>query len=40
MRRAGRAGTGFAQIPDKYLYEKLGLYVVPTRRADLSRTKA
>lgn len=40
MRRAGRAGTGFAQIPDKYLYEKLGLYLVPTRRADLSRTKA
>ena len=39
MRRTGRAGAGFAQIPDKYLYETLGLYAVPTRRADLSRTK-
>jgi hypothetical protein len=40
MRRTGRAGTGFAQIPDKYLYQTLGLYVVPLRRTDLSRTKA
>lgn len=39
LRRAGRAGTGFAQIPDKYLYEKLGLYAVPMRRTDLSSTK-
>jgi RNA-directed DNA polymerase len=39
MRRTGRDGTGFAQIPDKHLYETLGLYAVPTRRADLSRTK-
>lgn len=39
LRRAGRAGTGFAQIPDKHLYETLGLYAVPRRRADLSRTK-
>ena len=39
MRRAGRAGAGFAQIPDKYLYETLGLYAVPMRRADLSRAK-
>jgi hypothetical protein len=40
MRRTGRAGTGFAQIPDKYLYETLRLYAVPTRRIDLSSTKA
>jgi group II intron reverse transcriptase/maturase len=40
MRRAGPAGTGFAQIPDKYLYETLGLYAVPLRRADLSRATA
>jgi RNA-directed DNA polymerase len=40
MRRAGNRGTGFAQIPDEYLYKKLGLYAIPTRRADLSRAKA
>jgi RNA-directed DNA polymerase len=40
MRRTGRAGTGFAQISDKYLYQTLGLYVVPLRRTDLSSTKA
>jgi RNA-directed DNA polymerase len=39
MRRSGRRGTGFAQIPDKYLYETLGLYSVLTRRADLSSAK-
>ena len=39
MRRTGRRGAGFAQIPDKYLYETLGLYAVPLRRADLSRAK-
>ena len=39
MRRTGRAGTGFAQIPDKYLYATLGLFAVPLRRTDLSRTK-
>jgi group II intron reverse transcriptase/maturase len=40
LRRAGRNGAGFAQIPDKYLYETLGLYDVPVRRGDLSRAKA
>jgi RNA-directed DNA polymerase len=35
MRRAGRKG----QIPDKHLYETLGLYSVLTRRADLSSAK-
>lgn len=40
LRRAGNRGSGFAQIPDEYLYQTLGLYVVPNRRADLSRAKA
>ena len=40
MRRAGRRGTGFAQIPDEYLYGTLGLYAVPLRRTDLPRAKA
>jgi RNA-directed DNA polymerase len=39
MRRAGRRGVGFRQIPDEYLYEALGLYRVPRRRADLPRSK-
>jgi group II intron reverse transcriptase/maturase len=39
MRRTGRRGTGFGQIPDEYLYETLGLYRVPRRRADLPRAK-
>jgi RNA-directed DNA polymerase len=40
MRRTGRRGTGFRQIPDEYLYGTLGLYRVPHRRADLPRAKA
>jgi len=39
LRRAGRNGAGFAQIPDEHLYEKLGLYAVPRRRIDLPRAK-
>jgi RNA-directed DNA polymerase len=39
MRRSGRTGTGFAQIPDEYLYKTLGLYAVPRRRIDLPRAK-
>jgi len=39
MRRAGRRGTGFRQIPDEFLYETLGLYAAPRRRADLPRAK-
>src|SRR5579863_144082 len=39
MRRTGQRGAGFAQIPDKHLYETLGLYVVPNRRADVSSAK-
>jgi RNA-directed DNA polymerase len=39
MRRTGRKGTGFAQTPDKYLYETLGLFAVPRRRINLSSAK-
>jgi hypothetical protein len=39
MRRAGRRGVGFRQIPTEYLYETLGLYSVPRRRIDLPRAK-
>ena len=39
MRRAGRRGVGFRQIPSEYLYETLGLYSVPRRRVDLPRAK-
>lgn len=40
MRRRKQRGTGYRQYPDKYLYEKLGLYQLPGRRADLPRAKA
>jgi group II intron reverse transcriptase/maturase len=39
MRRVGRRGVGFRQIPNEYLYETLGLYNIPRRRADLPRAK-
>jgi len=39
MRRTGRRGVGFRQIPSEYLYETLGLYWVPRRRVDLPRAK-
>ncbi|HVP11070.1 MAG TPA: group II intron reverse transcriptase/maturase [Phycisphaerae bacterium] len=39
MRRTGRRGVGFRQIPDEYLYETLGLYSIPRRRVDLPRAK-
>jgi RNA-directed DNA polymerase len=39
MRRTGRRGAGFRQIPDEYVYDTLGLYRVPRRRADLPRAK-
>jgi group II intron reverse transcriptase/maturase len=39
MRRTGRRGVGFRQIPSEYLYETLGLYQVPRRRVDLPRAK-
>jgi group II intron reverse transcriptase/maturase len=39
MRRTGRRGAGFRQIPDEYVYDTLGLYRVPRRGADLPRAK-
>ncbi|MBA3938801.1 MAG: group II intron reverse transcriptase/maturase [Planctomycetes bacterium] len=39
MRRTGRRGVGFRQIPNEYLYETLDLYSVPRRRIDLPRAK-
>ena len=39
MRRTGRRGVGFRQIPSEYLYETLVLYQVPRRRVDLPRAK-
>ena len=40
VRRSGQAGTGYRQYPDEYLYETLGLYALPLRRADLPSAKA
>lgn len=40
VRRSGQAGTGYRQYPDEYLYETLGLYALPHRRADLPSAKA
>jgi RNA-directed DNA polymerase len=40
VRRSGQAGTGYRQYPDEYLYETLGLYALPSRRADLPSAKA
>ena len=39
VRRSGQAGTGYRQYPDEYLYETLGLYALPLRRADLPSAK-
>ena len=40
MRRRGQKGTGYRQYPDEYLYQKLGLYALPRRRADPPSAKA
>jgi RNA-directed DNA polymerase len=40
VRRTGRRGAGFQQIPNEHLYETLGLYAIPLSRHDLPRTKA
>lgn len=40
MRRDQRGGTGYRQYPDRYLYEELGLFPVPIRRATLPNAKA
>lgn len=39
VKRRGGRGTGYRQFPDEYLYQTLGLYAVPLRRADLPRAK-
>ena len=40
----GRAETerhrDIANIPDEYLYEKLGLYILPRKARQLARAKA
>jgi hypothetical protein len=38
-RPAGHKGSEIRQIPTEYLYETLGLYAIPRRRADLPRAK-
>ena len=40
MRREQRHGTGYKRYPIAYLYETLGLYPIPTRRADMLKAKA
>jgi len=40
MGKSGQRGTGYRQYPDEYLYERLGLYKLPLKRADLPRAKA
>jgi RNA-directed DNA polymerase len=39
VKRRGGRGTGYRQFPDEYLYQNLGLYVLPLRRADLPSAK-
>jgi group II intron reverse transcriptase/maturase len=40
MTKHKRRGTGYRQYPDKFLYEKLGLYQLPLKRIDLASAKA
>lgn len=40
MRREQRRGTGYKRYPDRYLYETLGLYQLPTSRAAVLNAKA
>ncbi len=39
MRRSKQRDTGYRQYPDAYLYEKLGLFMLPCSRADQSNAK-
>ena len=39
VRRSGGRGRGFKHISQDYLHDKLGLYPIPKRRADLPRAK-
>lgn len=40
VRKHKRRGSGYRRYPDKDLYEKLGLFMLPVRRADLPRAKS
>jgi group II intron reverse transcriptase/maturase len=40
MRREQRYGTGYKRYPTTYLYQTLGLYAIPTRRAAVLNAKA
>lgn len=40
MRRRQQHGTGYRQYPDKFLYERLGLYRLPRSREDQLKAKA
>ncbi len=39
VKRRGGRGTGYRKFPYEYLYQKLGLYAIPLRRADLPSAK-
>jgi len=39
VKRRGGRGTGYKQFSDEYLYQTLGLYAIPLRRADLPSAK-
>jgi RNA-directed DNA polymerase len=39
MRRTGGYGRGFERFTQDYLHHTLGLYRIPSRRADLPRAK-
>ena len=40
LRRAGKRGRGFGHYPQDYLHDTLGLFRIPSRRADLPSAKA
>jgi RNA-directed DNA polymerase len=40
LRRQGKRGTGYRQYSNEYLYETLGLYVLPDSRAAVANAKA
>lgn len=39
LRRQGKRGTGYRQYSNEYLYETLGLYVLPDSRAAVAKAK-
>jgi len=40
MRRQQRSGTGYKQYPDAYLYDRLGLLMLPESRMAMTKAKA